>query len=215
MKRCRWVVRMPITLENWLAPIRQEYLDSFIPDGGGAVRFVVADDATLPALRERLTAAATDAGLLVIRIDTAATRLHLLHFVFFAIAKELDWEGLIQKRLENLVTDAGYRWPHPGRPTSLAALAESNGIAPPLLRTTLQRHITQAVWEDALLAQDFRKAMIALLDAQLAGDKDTLRDAVLDWMGGELRSLKGVREAQIGARIGRHNARVMLMSLKS
>ena len=53
---------MPITLDNWLAPIKREYLDTFIPDGGGAVRFVVADDATLSALRERLTAAAEEAG---------------------------------------------------------------------------------------------------------------------------------------------------------
>ncbi len=204
---------MPITLDNWLAPIKREYLDTFIPDGGGAVRFVVADDATLPALRESLTAAAADARLLVICIDTATTRLHMLHFVFFAIAKELDWENLVQTRLETLVTDAGYRWPQPGRRTSLVSLAESNGIAPPIMRTTLQQHITRTVWEDARLAQDFRKAMIALLDAQLAVDKDSLRDAVLDWMRGDLRNLKGVRDAQIGTRIGRHNARAMLMSL--
>ncbi len=204
---------MPITLDTWFAPIKREYLDTFIPEGGGAVRFVVADDATQPAVRERLTAAAANSGLSVIGIDTAATRLHMLHFVFFAIAKELDWEGLVQTRLETLVTDAGYRWPQPGRRTSLAALAERNGIAPPLLRSTLQQHITRAVWEDALLAQDFRKAMIALLDAQLTDDNDSLRDAVLDWLRGDLRSLKGVREAQIGARIGRHNARAMLMSL--
>jgi hypothetical protein len=204
---------MPIALETWLAPIRREYLETFIPDGGGAVRFVVADDATRPALHARLAAAAADAGLSMIRIDTATTRLHMLHFVFFAITKELDWENLVQTRLESLVADAGYRWPQPGRRTSLASLAEANAVAPPLLRTTLQQHITRAVWEDGRLAQDFRKAMIALLDARLADDKDALRDGVLDWLGGELRSLKSVRDAQIGARIGRHNARAMLMSL--
>ena len=204
---------MPITLDNWLAPIKREYLDTFIPDGGGAVRFVVADDATLSALRERLTAAAEEAGLSMLCIDAATARLHMLHYVFFCIANELDWEILVQKQLEILVAEAGYRWPQPGRRTSLVSLAESNGIAPPIMRTTLQQHITQAVWEDARLAQDFRKAIIALLDAQLVDDKDSLRDAVLDWMRGDLRSLKGVRDAQIGARIGRHNARAMLMSL--
>lgn len=204
---------MPIALESWLAPVRQEYLDDFIPDGGSAVRFVVVDDATLPALRGGLTAAAADAGLSMICIDTATTRLHMLHFAFFAIARALDWETLIQTRLETLVTDAGYSMPQPGQRISLASLAASNGVAPPLLRTTLQRHITRAVWEDRRLAQDFRKAMIALLDARLAEDKDSLRDAVLDWLRGDLRSLKGVRDAQIGARIGRHNARAMLMSL--
>ena len=204
---------MPIALDRWLTPVRREYLDDFIPAGGSAVRFVVVDDTIAPALRDGLTAAAAHSGLSMICIDTATTRLHMLHFAFFAIARALDWEALIQTRLETLVTEAGYRWTQPGQRISLASLAQSNGVAPPLLRTTLQQHITSAVWEDGRLAQDFPKAMIALLDARLAEDKDSLRDAVLDWLRGDLRGLKDVRDAQIGARIGRHNARAMLMSL--
>ena len=206
-------VAVSIALDAWLAPIRREYLETFIPDGGGAMRIVVADDAMFAAVQTALAAAARQAGLSVIAIDTANTRLHMLHFAFFAIAGALDWDDLVQARLEALVREAGYRWPHPGQRSTLVALAESNAVAPPLLRATLQRHITSTVWEDAGLAQDFRKAMIALLDARLAGDKDGLRDGVLAWLRGELRRLKPVREAQIGARIGRNNARAMLMSL--
>ena len=204
---------MSLALESWLAPIRREYLDTFIPAGGGAVRLVVTDAVIAPMLHARLKAAAQASGLSMISVDTAATRLHLLHYVFFAIASELDWENLIQTRLEALVRGAGYRWPEAGRRCSLAALADSNGIASPLLRATLQRHITRVVWEDAHLAQDFRKAMIALLDARLADDKDSLRDADIDWLRGTIRSLREVRDAQISARIGRHNARAMLVSL--
>jgi len=204
---------MAISLDSWLAPLTDEYLRTFIPEGGGAVRLVVADDATAVTLRDRLTEAAEEAGLSVIPIDTATTRPHMLQSVFFAIAREVDWDSLAQTRLEALAADAGFQWPEPGQRISLAVLAESNGVAPPLLRTRLQQHITRAVWDDSGLAQDFRKAMIALLDARLADDQDGTRDAVLDWLRGGLRGLRGVRDAQIGARIGRHNARAMLMSL--
>jgi hypothetical protein len=55
--------------------------------------------------------------------------------------------------------------------------------------------------------------MIALLEAQLTGESEALRDAVFEWLRGELKSIARVKGAQIGGRIGRHNARAMLMSL--
>ena len=55
--------------------------------------------------------------------------------------------------------------------------------------------------------------MIALLDAQLTDDQEGLGDSVIRWLRGEPGSLRWVKNAQIGARIGRHNARAMLVSL--
>ena len=204
---------MSLTLDAWLQPMAREYLADFIPAGGAAMRFVVVDDADLPRFRTRLGAAADQAGIAMIPLDTATTRLHMLQFVLFAIAKALDWDALLQARLEKLLHDAGYQWPEPGRRMSLAALAEANFIAVPLLRATLQQHITRAVWHDGGLAQDFRRAISALLVARLEDDQDPLRDGVLDWLRGDLRGIKAVRGAAIGARIGRHNARAMLVSL--
>jgi hypothetical protein len=204
---------MAIRLEDWVGPIQREYLSTFIPAGGGAVRFVVADDETLLVAQERLTAMARANGLAIISIDTAMMRLHMLHLLFFAVAGSLDWEGLIQTRLEILAGKAGYRWEEPGTRMTLPRLAEANDIALPVVRRTLQQEVTRTVWQDARLAQDFRKAMMALLDARLADDPDSPGDAVLGWLQGKLRSLREVRDAQIGARIGRHNARAMLMSL--
>ncbi len=204
---------MSLKLDAWLQPMAREYLADFIPAGGAAIRFVVVDDADLPALCAGLSAAAEDAGLPMVQLDTANTRLHMLQFVFFAIARAVDWDAQSQTRLESLLGDAGYVWPEPGKRMSLVALAQANGVAAPLLRTTLHQHITRTVWHDRGLAQDFRKAMSALLVARLEDDQDTLRDGVLDWLRGDLRNLKAVRGAAIGARIGRHNARAMLVSL--
>lgn len=204
---------MPIAPDAWLPLIEREYLATFILDGGSATRFVVADDEVVAQLTDVLRSMALNAGLSVIAIDTAATRLHMLHFAFFAISKGLDWDALLQNRLERLVGEAGYSWPDPGNQVAFAALADHNGIAPTLLRATVQRQMTNSIWEDAQLAQDFRNGMIALLDAQLTGDQEGLGDAVRGWLWGDASSLRWVKNAQIGARIGRHNARAMLVSL--
>lgn len=204
---------MAIPSGEWLGLIEREYLTSYIPAGGSAVRFVVAEEVLLPTVQRDLAAMAAAAGLHVVVVDTADAKLNMLHAVFFAIAKSLDWEALTQARLEHLVAEAGYIWPLPGQRLSLSALASANAVAPPLLRRTLQAHVTSTVWRNHGLAQDFRKAMMALLEAALADDKDDLRNGVLDWLRGDLTSLKWVKEAQIGARIGIQNARAMLISL--
>jgi hypothetical protein len=207
-------VAVALDLGEWLAPIRGEYLETFIPAGGGALRFVVAEDGAIPDIGTRLRQAGLEAGLNVIEIDTATTRLHMLQLVFFAITERLDWDGLIQAQLKSLIGEAGYRLTDTADPIDLTALAEANGgIATALLRSTVQQHISRKVWEDAGLAQDFRLAIMALLDAALTGDPDGVRPCVIDWLRDRPQSLKWVKKLQIGTRIGRHNARAMLISL--
>lgn len=172
---------MPIALDAWVPLIEREYLTTFIPDGGGATRFVVANDEMIAQLNDALRSTALNAGLSVIAIDTATTWLHMLHFAFFAVVNALDWNALLQSRLERLVGEAGYHWPDPGNQVTFAVLADHNGVAPVLLRTTLQQHMTRSIWDDSRLAQDFRNALIALLDAQLTDDQEGLGDSVRRW----------------------------------
>jgi hypothetical protein len=204
---------MAIALEDWLDVIRDEYLASFIPDGGSAVRFVVANSENTASASIRLHEIGLEHRLTVISVDTALTKLHLLQNLFFAIAKVIDWDRLTQTQLEKIVENIGYRWPNPGQRTTMAIVAESNGVAPALLRTQLNQEITRVVWQDARLAQDFRNAMIHLLEARLADDREALRGVVLGWLQGASGGLGLARDAQIGARIGRNNARFMLKSL--
>jgi hypothetical protein len=205
---------MAIPLESWLEVMREEYLASFIPDGGSAVRFVVAESPDQVAnVSIRLRELGQQHGLIVVSIDTAATKLHLLQNLFFAIARAIDWDALTQVQLERVVENTGYRWPNPGQRTALAILAEANEVAPGLMRTQINQEITRIAWQDAQLAQDFRSAMIALLDIRLADDRDALHDSVLDWLQGSPGRLGLARDAQIGIKIGRNNARAMLKSL--
>ena len=147
------------------------------------------------------------------QLDLATVRLHMLQNVVFAVAKELPWERLLQTRLEALVAGAGYRWPEPGNVLALPALAEANGVAAHLLRRDLTQALTREIWQDSALTQDFRNAMIALLELRLDSEDAALAEAVIGWLHGTLRSVGPLRVAQIGWRIGRQNARAVFMSL--
>ena len=136
---------MPIGLETWVPLMEREYLATFVPDGGGVTRLVVARDEVIAPLSDAMRSTALNAGLSVIAIDTAATRLHMLHFMFFAMVEALDWPTLLQNRLERLVGEAGYRWPDPGKRVTFPVLAEHNCIAPSLLRTTVQQQLTHSI----------------------------------------------------------------------
>jgi hypothetical protein len=204
---------MAVAAEAWLEAMQREYLADFLPAGGGAVRFVVAEAGVLDQLATALKTRAAAAGLEVVALDVAATRLHMLQNVVFAVAAALPWARLLQTKLENLVADAGYRWPEPGRALLLPALAHANGVAAHLLRRDLTQALSRIVWRDAQLTQDFRNAMIALLEARLTGEEPALAEAAMGWLCGTLRSMTQLRAAQVGRRIGRDNARAVLTSL--
>jgi hypothetical protein len=204
---------MAIAADDWLDLIDREYFADFIAGGGGAVRFAVAEAPLLDRLATGLQDRAGARGMAIVRLDLAQMRLHLLQNVVFAVAAALPWERLLQTRLEALVAAAGYRWPAPGQPVLLPALAEANGVAAHLLWRDLTQALTREIWQDAGLAQDFRNAMIALLQSRLNGEPSGLGDAVMGWLCGTLRSIAPLRPAQVGRRIGRQNARAILASL--
>ena len=203
---------MAISANVWLEVIGREYLDDFIPRGGGAVRFAVAEGGVLEHAAGRLRDHATTAGLEFIRLDVATTRLHMLHNVVFAITQALPWDRLLRTRLRALVTGAGYRWPDTDGDPLLPALAELNGVAAHLLRRDLTQALSRDIWQDSQLTLDFRYAIIALLDARLTSDEATAA-AVMAWLHGTLRNIGQLKSTQVGRRIGRQNARGVLMSL--
>jgi hypothetical protein len=205
---------MTTPLAPWLDLIDREYLAGFIPAGGGALRFVVAEPAVLGEAAAGLRAAAARHGLSSLAIDSGALKLQQVQHLFFAIARATDWEALMQHRLERLVVECGYRWPEPGRRIGLAPLAAALGVLPNVLRGQMTREMTRSVWAAPQMAQDFRYAMMALLAERLDAPEETpLEAAVLAWLRGELRRVSEVRQANIGGKVSRHNARAMLISL--
>ena len=204
---------MAVSLGPFLDLVGREYLDGFVPAGGAATRFIVAAPDVLDRAATSLAARAEPAGLLVVRVSLAETKLHMLQNFVFALTAALPWDELIRVRAERLVAASEMAWPVPGRRATLVELAEANKIAPQLLRPQLLRWLTAQVWQDASLTQDFRNAVIALVADEITGDDVALRAAVLGWLRGEVRRVAEVKAAGITGRITRHNARAMLMSL--
>jgi hypothetical protein len=192
-----------------------EYLDDFIPAGGAAIRFVVTDACRIEALGERLLEEGAQRGLIPVGISAATTRVHMAQDLFFAIARATPWDDLLQRTVEDLFTRNGYAWPTPGAPVSMADLAAAHGIAPTLLARSRDRWLSEEIWADARLAQDFRSAILRLCLGRLEPDSDeaAATPPLMQWLRGELATIGAVRDSQIFTRINRQNARAMLSSL--
>ena len=228
---------MAVTPGEWLSLMDAEYLAGFVPAGGSAVKFVVGCPDRLVAVADRLAGLADRYGLLYVPIDAAASRLHMIQDVFFAVARRVDWEAAAQRLVEGMFERQAYRWPDPGYAAPIHRVAAANGIDVTLLRREFRQWLTAEIMQDHRMAQDFRIAMTQLCLSRLAPPRDprpedrqpggegpvgpaaadegqaAVVEPVLEWLRGDLRTLGMLRQHQINARITRHNARAMLSSL--
>lgn len=201
-----------LPLAEWLGILAQEYFSAFIPAGGGAVKFAVVCPERIPLIVRHAGEAAARHRLIPVQISAATTRVHMLHEVFFAIARQLPWDRLLQHQLESMFTRHDYAWPRPGHAVSMPELAAANSVAPALLERSRDQWLSEDIWEDAALAQDFRSALIRLCLLRLGAAEGTA-EPVMQWLRGELATISALRDVQIFSRINRHNARALLSSL--
>ena len=204
---------LPLPLGEWLDVLERDYLDRFVPEGGGTLKLAIADDALIPSALARLDALALRHRLHAVRLDAATTRLHMLQDVFFALARALPWPELVQQYLERLFAANGYPWPRPAARLSLADLADAFAVAPSLLARERDRWLSRDIWGDRRLAQDFRAALLRLCLVQMEPDDPAAADPVLGWLRGDKVPANLLRAAGISGRITRTNARAMLVSL--
>jgi P-loop Domain of unknown function (DUF2791) len=199
---------------EWLAIVQREYLRDFVAAGGAAVKFVVAGTEQCRSdVVDGLRQAATGAGYQFAHVDAAATRVHLIDKLFHEVARQVEWDTLARAFVAGLVREHGLRVPPDGA-LSLAAVAALNDHPEPLLRADLRRAIENRLFRDYAMSQEFRLAMIRLCFAQLdPSDDPALREAIVEWLRGELRLVSGVKRALIFQKIARHNARQALCSL--
>lgn len=203
----------PVPIDHWLEVIEPEYFATYLPAGGAAAKFVVADETGIDRLRGAAAALAQRHGLLPLGVSAGDVRLHMLQDLFCTLARIVPWDALLQRYVEALFTSNGYPWPHPGEPLTMPELAQDFGIAATLLSRTRDQWLSKDLWDDASLAQDFRSAMLALCLARLEPEGDTIESPVLQWLRGEKVGLTQLRQYDIAARINRNNARAMLVSL--
>jgi len=192
----------------------EEYLASYLPAGGGSVKFAVTGDAEVADRFERsLRDVADEHDCVTVSLSAETTKAHMIDQVFFAVARQIDWhrvaEALVRTAYDDIAVPAA-----PGR-LAVADVAEDHDLDPRELYRSMRRRLEHALLADTSLPRELRRALLRLAQAQL-GSGDVHPDearVVLDWLTGERVGLVELRAAMIYTRIGRHNARAMLTSL--
>jgi hypothetical protein len=203
----------PLPLAEWLLVVEREYLSGFVPAGGAAVKFAILDGEDINTAAACLIGLGEAQNMLTVHVDAGRTRIYLIHELYFAIARALPWESLLQRYLEELFSVHAYPWPRPGAMMTLVDLAAAFAVAPNLLSRHLDQWLTADLWDDRRLAQDFRAAMLWLARSRLEPEGGENATPVMQWLHGKKVTPALLRTADISVRISRTNARAMLVSL--
>jgi len=192
-----------------------EYLAGYVRAGGAAVRFVVAgDDEVAARWHHDLERVAADAGYLHVSIDAAETRVQGIDHIYAAVAREVDWTFFVRRTVQQAWTDVD-RPPSSLDELTVAAVAEHNDDDAREAARSIRRQLEAVLLRDSSLARDFRLAVLRLCQAELGSGEVTggEHDAVLAWLRREPVAMRALRSASLYGRVGRHNARALLVSL--
>jgi P-loop Domain of unknown function (DUF2791) len=204
-----------LSAESYADFVGKEYLGDYIRGGGAAVRFVVAgSDEVATRWHSNLRGAADAEGYQYVAIDASQVRVHLVDQVYAAVAREVDWRDLAQRQVRAAWENLGLT---PARPAELtvAAVAQYHEVDPREAARSIRRQLEAALLHDVALAREFRLAVLRLCQAELGTGEvaESERAAVLGWLRVEPVALRSLRPASLYARVGRHNARSLLVSL--
>ena len=201
---------------EWLRYIGSEYLTTFIRDGGSAIKFAVPlDDALRVDLFDGLAAISDQAGYLVVKINAAETKVHMVDEIFFRTAEQIPWHILGCKVIAKLAAESGYSWVDAVDGPLYRGLADENQVDPQMLLLDLKKALGNKVFKQHSLSKDFRVAMTHLCIAELSGGQDgaTTIKVLIEWLTGRNKAVSAVKPFQIFRKINRATARYFFESL--
>ncbi len=204
-----------ITPEHWLKFLREEYLESFIKEGGASVKFAIPlEEDFRDTIENGLVKEGELGGYLGALVSSADTRVHLVDQLFFRIAEQVPWRELSRQVLISLAREE-YAVPVVGAGPLATQIAEANSISLDMVRMKADQWIDRKVFHQQSLARDFRVAITHLCLAELYGgpDGETRAQVIADWLTGRNRAIAAVKPYQIFSRITRSSARHLLESL--
>ena len=207
---------MDLPLVDWMAAIEQEYVETFIPAGGAAVKFtVLTPPLEASDIRQGLKALADRHGLAYFGLDGAETRLHMIDQLFHAIARQVDWENLAGALMRRLLAADGYLLPSEAARCTYPEIAAMNGTSDVDLRRRVRVLLHEHVENDYAMVHEFRAAMLRLCQAYLEVVKAEVTEieSIQAWLRGELKSVSVLKPAGIFQKVGRNLARDMFLSL--
>jgi hypothetical protein len=205
-----------ISAAEWLGFIEREYLSTFVREGGAAIKFAVSmDGGAASPIQDGLAAVSVKQGYLMIGVDAADTKVHLVDEVFFRVAQQVPWRVVAQKAVERLAAEAGYAWPEHGTGPLYERIAAHNRVDAQIVLLDLKKAIGSRVLRQHGLTRDFRVAMTQLCIAELSGgaDRETVMQAITQWLDGSNRAVSAVKPYQIFRKVHRTTARYFFESM--
>lgn len=196
--------------------LEREYLETFVAQGGAAVKFAVAPNSEdTDQLSARLHQRAAEFGYLTAKVDAAAVRIHLIDQIWFSIAAQVDWQALAAQAVRSAYSHASWPVPLGSESVTVESVAAHYGIDAGELNRDINRVLQTRIYREYAMVQEFRTAMLRLCQAQLGTGQVSEAEAaaVLSWLRGELKQVSLLKSALIFRKIGRHNARQLIFSL--
>lgn len=205
---------MQVPLTEWIELLRREYAADFVPGGGAAVKIVVAPPQRACEILDAVAEAAASQNLAIARVDASQTRVHMIDQIFYAVARQTDWDALAVRWLRERFAAQGYALPETGLPT-LDECAAARGQRPADILAEVQRWVTNGLLKDTRFSKEFRIAMAMLCLGQMNPQNVAPSDSatIKAWLRGEKYSASALKRVQIFGKIARHNARLLLSSL--
>lgn len=202
--------------QEWLQFIQREYLDSFVKEGGSAVKFAIPlNEQVRPVLIDGISQCAEEKGYLVAQVRADDTKVHMMDQFFFKVADQVPWRRLSQEVIVKLAAQQGYTPPSDGDDPLFVRIADANRIESNIVRMGLLDSLAKQVLKQRKLSKDFRVTMTHLCMAELSGGEDGAMkiQILIDWLTGRNKAIGAVKPYQIFSRINRANARYLFESL--
>lgn len=203
-----------IALHDWIRVIDEEYLSTFVRDGGASVKFAVVSQDMKAELYSTVEARCSERGYVCVRLDASTTRAHMPQDIFFSLAAQVDWRLLARRMIVELARDQGYRVEgvSPDAAENVYdAIARANDLDSQFVLGDIRPRVQDRVFRNPRMAKDFRVCM-----SHLCLREDTRGEyagqPLLDWLTGSNTRLSSVRDFSIYTGINRTTARYYIES---
>ena len=205
-----------IPIGDWLNILEDEYLSTFIKNGGASVKFAVPPDELKSALYRDMKERCRNLDYIFVNINAEDMRAHMPQDFFFSLAKQIDWRLLARKMVLRMAADMGFRIEGiaPADAGDLFnSIADASGVEASFARMELRPELYK-IPQNPQMARDFRAAMthLCLNGGDLGADGGHQNHPIVDWLTGENTRLSNVRMYQIHTPINRNTARYFIES---
>ncbi len=199
-----------IPLHDWLKFLDDEYLSTFIAEGGASIKFAVTPESRKLALYEAIESRCRNLDYVVVKLDAAETRVHMPQDIFFEMARQVDWRLLARRLILRLAEKGGYQVdninPREADNNIFEAVANVNNLDSQFVLQELRPKIQNEVSKEYRMTKDFRVAMTHLCLSENSRPNQYGGQPLIDWLTGTNTKVSSVKSFFINTAINRVTA---------